>query len=267
MGNSPPSQGKTVLLVDDERNVLSALRRTLRNEGYHILTANSGYEALELLKNNEVHLVISDQRMPEMTGTQLLHQVRIDYPDTVRVVLSGYADADAILGAVNLGHIYQFQTKPWNDADLKHAIQNCLTHYDFLQERRLLARALQYENQTLLDNTQYLMRFMVQRLTQLDCCQEVFVDFPLPLVGINKEHRVDILSDVTQFLLPTFERAEIGDGIQDCFPNELLALYESLINNNAPMSQHTIHLDEMDLRVHVQKMAYYGLTLMLFEII
>lgn len=120
---------KTILLVDDERHVLSALKRSLRNEGYQILTANSGYEALDLLKNNDVHLVISDQRMPEMTGTQLLHQVRKNYPETVRVMLSGYADADAILGAVNLGHIYQFQTKPWNDTDLRHSIQNCITHY------------------------------------------------------------------------------------------------------------------------------------------
>lgn len=136
-----------------------------------------------------------------------------------------------------------------------------------MQERRFLARALQYENQALMDNTQYLMRFMVQRLTQLDCCQDVLMDFPLPMIGINKEHRLEILSDVTQFLLPTFERADIGDVIHECLPNELLALYETLLNDSVPMSQHMIELDTIELRIHVQQLNYQGIILMLFEMV
>ncbi|MFH1495300.1 MAG: response regulator, partial [Pseudomonadota bacterium] len=102
---------RTILLVDDEANILSALTRLLRPQGYRILRAGSGREGLELLAQNEVGVIVSDQRMPEMTGVEFLHQVRELYPDTVRIVLSGYTELNSITDAINRGAIYKFLTK------------------------------------------------------------------------------------------------------------------------------------------------------------
>ena len=106
---------RTLLLVDDEENILAAMRRVLRREGYRILTAGSGQEGLELLAANPVDVIVSDQRMPNMSGVEFLRQARAMYPETVRIVLSGYTELQSITDAINEGAIYKFLTKPWED--------------------------------------------------------------------------------------------------------------------------------------------------------
>ncbi|WP_088285538.1 EAL domain-containing protein [Ideonella sp. A 288] len=118
-----------LLIVDDEPNILSALRRLLRHEGYEIHTAASGTEALELLAIEPIQVVVSDQRMPGMSGTEFLGHVNSMYPQTVRIALSGYADLTAVTEAVNQGAIYRFLSKPWNDEDLKGALQAAFRHW------------------------------------------------------------------------------------------------------------------------------------------
>ncbi len=103
---------RALLLVDDEDNILRALVRLLHSEGYPILTANSGATALQVLANNDVHVILSDQRMPAMTGSEFLGHAKELYPDTVRMVLSGYADLAAVTDAINRGNIYKFLSKP-----------------------------------------------------------------------------------------------------------------------------------------------------------
>jgi response regulator RpfG family c-di-GMP phosphodiesterase len=114
---------RTLLLLDDEENVLRSLVRLFRRDGYQILTANSVREAFDLLASNSVQVILSDQRMPDMSGTEFLGRVRDLYPDTVRMVLSGYTDLATITEAVNQGAIYRFLTKPWNDDELRAHIQ------------------------------------------------------------------------------------------------------------------------------------------------
>jgi diguanylate cyclase (GGDEF)-like protein len=114
---------RTLLLLDDEENVLRSLVRLFRRDGYQILTANSVREAFDLLASNSVQVILSDQRMPDMSGTEFLGRVRDLYPDTVRMVLSGYTDLATITEAVNQGAIYRFLTKPWDDDDLRAHIQ------------------------------------------------------------------------------------------------------------------------------------------------
>ncbi len=113
-----------LLLVDDEMNVLKALQRLLRNEGYQIYTCTNGLDALALLAKHPVQVVVSDQRMPRMTGSELLTQVKALYPHTVRIILSAYADFDAIKDAINDGAIYKFLSKPWNDDALKQILKD-----------------------------------------------------------------------------------------------------------------------------------------------
>ena len=124
----------TILLVDDEPSILSALKRLLRREGYTILTAENGLEGLNLLAGNEVGVVISDARMSPTNGSDFLAKVREMYPDTIRIILSGYTDLQAITEAVNKGEIYKFLTKPWEDEKLLKTIHAAFRHYE--EQRR-----------------------------------------------------------------------------------------------------------------------------------
>jgi diguanylate cyclase (GGDEF)-like protein/PAS domain S-box-containing protein len=121
---------RTLLLVDDEENILRALRRTLRKDNYNILTCTNAQEAFELLALNNVHVIISDQRMPGMTGTEFLKKVKDIYPNTIRMVLSGFTDLKSVTEAINQGAIYKYLTKPWDDNILSESIQQAFKQYD-----------------------------------------------------------------------------------------------------------------------------------------
>lgn len=127
-----------ILFVDDEENVLRAMLRIFRHENYKLLTASSGAEALELLKKDPVQVIISDHRMPGMTGADLLRKIKELYPQTIRIMLTGHADVNAIMGAVNEGAVYKFITKPWNDEDLRLTVSLALEQYDLVQENKSL---------------------------------------------------------------------------------------------------------------------------------
>lgn len=121
---------RTLLLLDDEENVLRSLVRLFRRDGYHVLTAGSVHEAFDLLASNPVQVIVSDQRMPGMSGTEFLDRVHKLYPDTVRMVLSGYTDVASITEAINRGAIYRFLTKPWNDDELREHIQTAFRAHE-----------------------------------------------------------------------------------------------------------------------------------------
>ncbi|MCE5182111.1 MAG: EAL domain-containing protein [Betaproteobacteria bacterium] len=121
---------RVLLLVDDEANVISALKRVLRRDGYRILTAGSAQEGLELLAKHPVGVIISDQRMPNMTGIEFLSKVKVMYPDIVRMVLSGYTEVNTMTEAINRGAIYKFLTKPWEDEPLRETIKEAFLRYE-----------------------------------------------------------------------------------------------------------------------------------------
>lgn len=136
-----------ILLVDDEPANLRALERLFRSH-YDILTAASGAAALELLREQDVALLIADQRMPEMTGIELLKQTVTLRPRMVRMILTGYTDVDALVEAINCGQVYRYVTKPWSNEELQLTVKRALEHYETnknlweleLANQRLLAR-------------------------------------------------------------------------------------------------------------------------------
>jgi type II secretory ATPase GspE/PulE/Tfp pilus assembly ATPase PilB-like protein/FixJ family two-component response regulator/RNA polymerase subunit RPABC4/transcription elongation factor Spt4 len=134
----PEQKRFTLLFVDDEENVLQALRRIFLDENYEILTATSGVDALKIMESTIVHLVISDHRMPGMIGSELLREIKNRWPETIRIMLTGHADIQAIMGAVNEGAVYKFITKPWNDEDLRLTVSLALQQYVLIQENRKL---------------------------------------------------------------------------------------------------------------------------------
>lgn len=127
-----------VLLVDDEANVLSAIKRALMDEPYEIVTAGSGEEALRIMAAERFKVVVSDERMPGLSGADFLSRVCEQYPQTVRIMLTGHASVESTMKAVNRGEIYRFFTKPWNDHELIMALRSAVEKFDLEAERRRL---------------------------------------------------------------------------------------------------------------------------------
>lgn len=121
--NASMQPSRTLLLLDDEENVLRSLARLLRRDGYHLLAAGNVSEAFDLLARHDVQVVLSDQRMPDMSGTEFLARVRDLYPDTVRLALSGYTDLETINQAISQDAAYRFLLKPWDDAELREHVR------------------------------------------------------------------------------------------------------------------------------------------------
>jgi len=127
---------RTVLFVDDEEKVLTSLKRGLLDKPYKTLFASSGKEALEILRRNQVHVIVTDMRMPEMGGLELLKAVKEEYPDIIRMVLSGYTQVTTLLTAINQGEIFRFITKPWKlEEEFKPAVREAVEYYNFQSQR------------------------------------------------------------------------------------------------------------------------------------
>jgi response regulator RpfG family c-di-GMP phosphodiesterase len=129
------------VLVDDEPMILSSLQRLLRRE-FDVLSAHSGREGLDLLRAHDIHVIISDQRMPEMTGTDFLSHIRDDYPDAIPMLLTGYADIESVIAAINTGRVYRYLVKPWSADELVAAVREAGAKYALIDQNRRLTQEL-----------------------------------------------------------------------------------------------------------------------------
>jgi response regulator RpfG family c-di-GMP phosphodiesterase len=143
----PPA---VILLVDDEASILSSLKRVLRPRGYTLITAESGAEGLRLLEENAVDLIISDMRMPEMTGAQFLGKAKERYPDVTRILLTGYSEITSTVSAINEGGIYHYLQKPWDEQDLLLTVQRALEQQYLKKEAARLNELVRKQNEELL---------------------------------------------------------------------------------------------------------------------
>ncbi len=157
----------TLLFVDDEENIQRSLQRVFRKEGYNILAASSGKEGLEKIAQNQVDLILSDHRMPQMTGVEFLKEVKKTSPDTVRIILTGYADAQAAMDAINKGEVYRYITKPWNDEDLKITVKRALQQYDLTLENRRLNELTKKQNEELRELNRDLEKRVEERAKEI----------------------------------------------------------------------------------------------------
>lgn len=156
-----------ILCVDDEPNIVSALRRLFRGSGYSVVTATSGAEALALLEQEPVDLVFSDMRMPVMDGVQFLEQVRMRWPVTTRVLLTGYADIKSTVAAINSGEVYRYISKPWDDAEILSTARQVFERQSLEHEKQRLEALVQRKNQELSELNASLEEKVVTRTHEL----------------------------------------------------------------------------------------------------
>jgi diguanylate cyclase (GGDEF)-like protein/PAS domain S-box-containing protein len=187
----------TLLLVDDEPNILSALKRQLRGSGLRILTAPGGKEGLALLETEPIDVIVSDQRMPGMTGVEFLRAVKNSHPHTVRIVLSGFTELQSVTDAVNEGAIYKFLTKPWDDTQLREHIQEAVLHKEMADENRRLDLEVRTANHGLAHANRQLeevLRLQQEQIKStgisLDIVREALHHVPLPILGLDEEQVV-----------------------------------------------------------------------------
>jgi response regulator RpfG family c-di-GMP phosphodiesterase len=127
-----PTSRHCVLIVDDEPNVCDSVHDLLRRE-FRVLKANSAVDGYRIMQEEEVHIVMSDQRMPQITGVEMLTKVKARHPHAVRMLFTGYADLESIIAAINQGHIFQFMKKPWQPEDLQIAVRQAAAEFDRLE--------------------------------------------------------------------------------------------------------------------------------------
>ncbi len=157
----------TVLFVDDEPNILKSLGRLFRFEGLDVLTAASPEEGLKLLQDHPAQVVVSDQRMPTMTGVDFLEQVRERHPSSVRMMLTGYTDMEIAVDAINRGQVYRLITKPWNDDELRMAVRQAIEQYDLKGEIKRLNHVTREQNFKLQDMNRTLESLVHERTKEL----------------------------------------------------------------------------------------------------
>jgi DNA-binding NtrC family response regulator len=138
----------TLLVVDDEADVCDSVHDLLRRE-FRVLKARNADEGLKLMRENEVHIIMTDQRMPKVSGVELLSSIVKGHPQAVRMLFTGYADLESIIAAINQGHIFKFLKKPWQPEDLEAAVREAAAEYDRLVDQAEAVARLRTEMQAL----------------------------------------------------------------------------------------------------------------------
>lgn len=225
-----PPTSRTLLLVDDEQNIVAALKRLLRRDGYEILTANSGTEGLEILSKNPVDVIISDQRMPGMTGVEFLSIVKERYPDTMRMVLSAYTELKSVTDAINEGAVFRFLTKPWDDEKLRECVKEAFQYKHFSDDNQQLSLKAQASNFELAAANRQLALIINKKQNQLkihsqslDIVREALRHTSVAMLGLDDTHLVAFINEAAIELFSS-RQLNFGDELRFAIPelNELI---------------------------------------------
>jgi diguanylate cyclase (GGDEF)-like protein/PAS domain S-box-containing protein len=233
-----PPISKTLLLVDDEQNIVSALKRLLRRDGYEILTANSGADGLAVLAANKVDVIISDQRMPGMTGVEFLSLVKEKYPNTIRLVLSGYTELKSVTDAINEGSVFRFLTKPWDDDKLRECVSEAFQYKNYADENRKLSLQAQNSNFELAIANRQLSETIEKKQHQitvhthsLDIVREALRYTPVAVLGLDDQYMVAFINEAAIELFKELP-LNFGDELLFCLPE----LGEMIMHTNESSS-------------------------------
>jgi EAL domain-containing protein (putative c-di-GMP-specific phosphodiesterase class I)/CheY-like chemotaxis protein len=208
-GSTRAAPARTLLLVDDEEGILSALKRLFRRDGYRILTASSGADALELLATEPVDVILSDQRMPGMTGVDFLRRTKALHPHTIRMTLSGFTDLQSIIDAVNEGAVYKFLTKPWDDARLREHVALAFAQKEMADENRRLQGEVASATADQAATNHRLAQMLSKQQAQAELIQvgagnlrELIDQLPVAVLGLDPDGILAFINQRAGQLLP-----------------------------------------------------------------
>ncbi len=261
-----------ILIVDDESFILTSLKRMLHSEPYRVHTASGGDEALRIMEQTELGLIISDFRMPEMDGIAFLQEAKKRQPDSVRIILSGYADISAIIDAINQGEIYKFIAKPWNDDELKLTIIQSLEHWQLRKSNRELTQELLEKNTELQNLNDHLEREVARRSRELLLkdkrfllSQYIIENIPVALVGVDETGMVALANRKAVEILPE-QTLLIGNDHEKVFDENILKTVRKLrLRDEADTTE--IQIGEQFYTLHflpVTSAVVSGNTLLVF---
>ncbi|WEF34765.1 EAL domain-containing protein [Pseudoduganella chitinolytica] len=215
---------RRLLLVDDEPNIVAALRRLLRSEHYQIFTAYSGQQGLDLLATQPVDVIVSDQRMPGMVGADFLRKAREQYPETIRIMLSGYTELQSVTDAVNEGAIYKFLTKPWDDQQLRGHIAEGFRVKEIADENRRLDLEVRTANQELAAANRRMEELLTEKQRQitrdeisLNIARELLQHLPLPVIGMDDAGMIAFVNGAAEALF-RHHGALLGNEVASVLP-------------------------------------------------
>lgn len=198
---------RKLLLVDDEQNIVAALKRLLRPDNYQIHTANSGQQGLDLLALHPVDVIVSDQRMPGMLGADFLRKAKALYPDTIRIMLSGYTELQSVTDAVNEGAIYKFLTKPWEDELLRGHIAEAFRMKEIADDNERLNMEVRTANHELAAANRRMEQLLLEKQRQisrdeisLQVAREVLQHLPLPVIGLDDQGMIAFINGAAEQL-------------------------------------------------------------------
>lgn len=226
-----------VLLVDDEAPILAALRRTFFDEQWETMTAVGGEEALSLIYDNDFAVVLSDYKMPDMNGVEFLSEVRKISPDTVRMIISGYAEAHAIVEAINEGQIFRFIPKPWNNTELLNIVKQGISFFSLTNRNRELEARLLAKNAELAAINEDLEQRVKDRTRELSAhnqaltfVQEVLDELPYAILGIDPEGLIVMVNKLGFNVFSSSEMV-LGSDVELVLGPELTGMVFDSINN------------------------------------
>ncbi|TCS40677.1 response regulator [Reinekea marinisedimentorum] len=180
-----------VLVVDDEKSIANSIKRLLYTHNMDVLTASNGQEALDCIEANpDISVVISDQRMPKMTGSELFARVSAAYPNIRRILITGYTDLESIRAAVNTGQIFRFLLKPWDDDELLSCVEDGMQAYDLITENQQLKDKLITANANLEENIERKTRVLNMNILSLQRYEKIVEQLPIGIVCISHDGMV-----------------------------------------------------------------------------
>ena len=259
----------TILIVDDEENIIKSLNRLLRMDGYRILTALSGEEGYKILKENNVQLIISDQRMPGMSGTDFLERVKNDFPDIIRTILSGYTDVDSITESINKGNIFKFFLKPWNDQNIKLEIKQCIEQYELINKNRELNEIVIKKNNDLEEMNKELKKIndnlekIVQKRTEeleiqnkaLELSRVIFENLPLPAIGVSSDGMITMCNNKALSITSNDERLEVGRYSSEYLPENAKQELDNAVANGIQDQIENCHILRNSFKLLIEPLS------------
>jgi two-component system NtrC family sensor kinase len=260
--DQPPRHPYSLLYVDDDRQNLF-LFSTLLNQDYRVFTTDNGREALSLLRQHSIQVIFADQRMPDMNGIQLLEAVSRDFPGIIRILVTGYADIDVVIDAINRGSVYRYISKPWDNDELLATIKNAVDLYELKQNNLTLIATLNTQNQLLQRKVQEL-KFLNElsiELNELGSFEAVFTHFSARL-----ERELHAESSV--FLPPDMQNPPAGPAPPpDSATAEILARLDG--GGFSSSSEHLLTVIDQDRKACILPLAFqdmrFGRLILLFS--